>query len=284
KTGPVGEKAKVNSIVPEIPGLNILSEVKAGGSDDNAYIYGAPFQENRKVLGTVPANQSNYEVEGSMPDPAFYCAYAFSNALRRAGIEVKGKAQSTYTAAEKGKTIYSHRSPSLEKIVYHTNLRSNNHYAETLLKTIALKKNGYGTTSGGCDAVLNYWKSRGVETDGLFMNDGSGLSRSNGISTYQQALVLAKIYRDSTIYRSFNASLPVSGVSGSLANLCKGTFCEKNMRAKSGYITRARGYCGYVKTKKGEELCFSVLFNNYNCSPAEVKGKMEKLLGLLVDL
>lgn len=283
-TGAAGEKAKVSSIVPAIPGLEIISEVKAGGSDDNAYIYGAPFQNNRKVLGTVPANQSKYEVEGSVPDPAAYCAAAFAEALKKAGIEVKGKSQSTYTPAEKGRTIYTHRSPSLEKIVYYTNLRSNNHYAETLLKTLALKKTGYGTTSAGCDAVLSFWKSRGVDTDGLFMNDGSGLSRSNGISTTQQATVLAKIYRDSTIYKSFNASLPVSGVSGSLANLCKGTFCEKNMRAKSGYITRARGYCGYVKTKKGEELSFSVLFNNYNCSPTEVKGKMERLLELLVDL
>ncbi|MBK6836611.1 MAG: D-alanyl-D-alanine carboxypeptidase [Bacteroidetes bacterium] len=56
------------------------------------------------------------------------------------------------------------------------------------------------------------------------------------------------------------------------------------MRAKSGYITRARGYAGYVKTKKGTELSFSVLFNNYNCSPSEAKHKIEKLLEALVEL
>ena len=66
------------------------------------------------------------------------------------------------------------------------------------------------------------------------------------------------------MYSAFNASLPVAGKSGSMANLCKGTFAENNLRAKTGYINRARGYCGYVKTKSGKELAFSVLFNNFS--------------------
>ena len=69
-----------------------------------------------------------------------------------------------------------------------------------------------------------------------------------------------------------------------MTSLCKGTFAENNMRAKTGYINRARGYCGYVKTKSGKELAFSVLFNNYDCSPKEAKLKIEKLLIALVDL
>ncbi|MBI3518338.1 MAG: D-alanyl-D-alanine carboxypeptidase/D-alanyl-D-alanine-endopeptidase, partial [Bacteroidetes bacterium] len=51
-----------------------------------------------------------------------------------------------------------------------------------------------------------------------------------------------------------------------------------------GYINRARGYCGYVKTKSGKELAFSVLFNNYDCTAKEMKLKIEKLLVALVDL
>ena len=116
------------------------------------------------------------------------------------------------------------------------------------------------------------------------MADGSGLSRANSITTKIQATVLSKIYRDSLMYPAFNASLPVAGKNGSMTNLCKGTFAENNMRAKTGYINRARGYCGYVKTKSGKELAFSVLFNNYDCSPKEMKLKIEKLLVALVDL
>jgi D-alanyl-D-alanine carboxypeptidase len=40
----------------------------------------------------------------------------------------------------------------------------------------------------------------------------------------------------------------------------------------------ARGYTGYVKNRKGDLLCFSVLANNYECSPTEMKRKLERLL------
>jgi D-alanyl-D-alanine carboxypeptidase len=54
--------------------------------------------------------------------------------------------------------------------------------------------------------------------------------------------------------------------------------------AKSGYITRARGYAGYVKNKKGEMLCFSLLANNYECTPPEMKKKLEKLMIAIAEM
>jgi D-alanyl-D-alanine carboxypeptidase/D-alanyl-D-alanine-endopeptidase (penicillin-binding protein 4) len=50
------------------------------------------------------------------------------------------------------------------------------------------------------------------------------------------------------------------------------------MHAKSGYMTRVRSYAGYVTTKKGKLLSFALIVNNYDCSPAEMKDKMEKIL------
>ena len=79
-------------------------------------------------------------------------------------------------------------------------------------------------------------------------------------------------------FNSFFNSFPIAGKPGSLGGLCMGTFAENNLRAKSGYITRARGYAGYVKNRKGELLCFSLLANNYDCTPTEMKLKLEKLL------
>jgi D-alanyl-D-alanine carboxypeptidase len=39
-----------------------------------------------------------------------------------------------------------------------------------------------------------------------------------------------------------------------------------------------------VKTKSGKNLAFSILFNNYDCSPKEMKLKIEKFLVALVEL
>lgn len=285
KSGAAGEKTEIVSKKPEIPGMIFMNKVTAAGSDDNAFIYGAPGSNERIIKGTIPSNQSNYEVEGSIPDPAAYCIYALSAALKKYGIEHAGKTEVISERGKvSGKTIYIHKSPSLDKIVYYTNLKSNNHFAETLLKTIAAKKTGLGTTSAGTDFVVEFWKGRGVDVDGLFMSDGSGLSRSNAISPAVQAAILSKVFKDSLIYKSFNASLPVSGQSGGMINLGKGTFAEGNMRAKSGYITRARSYVGFVKNRAGEELCFSFIVNNYSCPPKEVKAKLEDILVLFSEL
>lgn len=286
KTGAkTGDSTKVVKQVPEVPGLIFTNKITTGGKDDNAYVYGAPGQKERLMTGTLPANKSAYEVEIAMPDPAGYCMYALDKALSKAGVSTTSQTEiAKEPMKQEMQILHSHKSPALSSIVYQTNLHSNNLFAETLLKTIALKKTGYGSIYSAIDIVLNYWKGRGVDVEGFFMSDGSGLSRSNGISTFQQATILSKIYRDNSVYKTFNSSLPVAGKSGSLASLCKGSFAENNMRAKSGYITRARGYAGYVKTKAGTELAFSVLFNNYNCSPSEAKLKIEKFLEALVEL
>lgn len=270
--------------------LKINANVKSTGTEDDAFVYGDPYSYSpRKISGTIPPNKRNYEVEAQAPLTHLFFASELSQALQKNNLQDTwshfNDTDNKEYLVSNDKLIYTHTSPKLEKIVYYTNIKSNNHYAESLLKTIGAAKSGkQGTTDNGINAVENYWKERGIDISGLHMADGSGLSRANTITTKIQASILSKIYRDSLMYPAFNASLPVAGKNGSMTNLCKGTFAEGNMRAKTGYINRARGYCGYVKTKSGKELAFSVLFNNYDCSPKEMKLKLEKLLVALVDL
>lgn len=279
----VGSKATVKKISPNYPskGYQIFDEVYAKGNEDEAYVFGDPFGFTKQIKGTIPANKSNYEVEAALPDPALLCAEMLHEALKKNGIAIDNVSESNYDQEKKfGKTetIHIHQSPTLDKIVQQTNIRSNNLYCETLLKTL-----GKGSFLLGIEQVKKYWQSRGVNTNALFMSDGSGLSRSNTISTAIQTQILGKIYRDSLLYAPFKNSLPVAGKNGSMANIGKGTFIENNLMAKTGYINRARGYCGYVKTKSGKDLAFSVVFNNYNCSAKEAKLKLEKFMVELAE-
>jgi D-alanyl-D-alanine carboxypeptidase/D-alanyl-D-alanine-endopeptidase (penicillin-binding protein 4) len=114
------------------------------------------------------------------------------------------------------------------------------------------------------------------------MNDGCGLARANVVTTKTEVQVLNVLSR-SKDFNFFYNSLPVAGKAGSLGGLCDGTFAENNMCAKSGYITRARAYSGFVKNHKGELLSFSVIANNYDCTPAEMKRKLEKILVAIAE-
>lgn len=286
-SGATGSKAEIVDLKPKYNSITLDHdiEVTAAGSEDDAYVYGDPFGLTKNIKGTIPPNKSKQEVRAALPDPALLCAEFLERSLSKAGVKVTDKCSgSCYDADQeclkKEKTLmYTNYSPNLEKIVYFTNLTSNNLFCETLLKTM-----GKGSNYQGIDRVKDYWKERGIDVSELYMVDGNGLSRANTLTTSLEANLLQKIYKDSLLFKPFYNSLPISGVSGSMRTVGQNSFLEKNMHAKTGYISRARGYCGYVKTKAGKDLCFSVLFNNYICSAKEAKQKIELLLVALAEL
>jgi D-alanyl-D-alanine carboxypeptidase/D-alanyl-D-alanine-endopeptidase (penicillin-binding protein 4) len=278
-SGSIGSKAEVKNFKPQYSTLqySVNSNVISKGTEDDAYVTGDPFSFVKDVNGKIPPNKTNYEVEAVLPDPALLCADRLTESLNKIGIKLnRQNFSSNYTKQDSVVSkmlIFTHYSPTLDKIVYHTNLKSNNLYAETILLAL-----GKGSIYFGIEAVKNFWQKRGLDVSEIYMTDGSGLGRANTVTTNFQANMLAKIYKDSLLYKSFNYSLPIAGLSGSMRNIGKGTKLENNMRAKTGYINRARGYCGYVNNKKGECLAFSILFNNYTCNAKEAKLKIEKFL------
>jgi serine-type D-Ala-D-Ala carboxypeptidase/endopeptidase (penicillin-binding protein 4) len=289
RSGAPGTNTSIEKTVPPIEGLQLANHVRSGGSGDNAFIFGSQYSNYRMAEGTIPANKNRYEVEGAVPDPPLLCAQSFKIALENIDVKITGTCttvralkESNQYAESVRKIIHTHYSPTLDKIVYWTNMKSLNLYAEHLLKYIAYYKSGYGTDTGGTDVVTAFWKSKGVDVSGLYMNDGCGLARANVITTRALTGILNVIAREKNFTFFYN-SLPVAGKSGSLGGLCEGTCAENNLRAKSGYITRARSYAGYVKSKKGEQLSFTVIANNYDCSAAEMKRKLEKLLVAIAE-
>ncbi|MBI3502933.1 MAG: D-alanyl-D-alanine carboxypeptidase/D-alanyl-D-alanine-endopeptidase [Bacteroidetes bacterium] len=309
-----GDSTFITKISPQVRNLRVKNFSVTRGYADLAYIYGAPYSMMRYVKGTIPKSKTDYKVEGSMPDPPLFCAQSLDSSLRKNGIIVAKKATAlrkiipsseefTFSddtlvgisnpdqpvsnpeqhAIKRG-VLFKQTSHTLDKIIYQTNIQSNNLFAETILKTIAWKKTKFGEDQTGIDIVTNYWKSKGVDLRGFYMADGCGLSRFNAVSTKQLSEILRVIATDSLLFDKFYNSLPVAGKSGSLGKLCKGTFAENNIHAKSGYMSRVRSYAGYVTTKKGNLLVFSIIVNNYDCSAQLMKEKLEKLMIAIAEV
>ncbi|CAN5303817.1 D-alanyl-D-alanine carboxypeptidase/D-alanyl-D-alanine-endopeptidase [soil metagenome] len=278
-----GNPCILSNVKPNLENVIYHSDVTSDGKKDEALVYGAPFGNIYYVHGSIPAGRKNYEVRAAHPDPAYQCAKDFFDNASKI-ISIAGQATTVRRMQIENKKINTIRktisviySPALSEIVEKTNINSDNTYAEQLLLTLGFLKGESGTTESGIAVVKKYWQSLGVNLDGLNMTDGCGLSRSNGITTLIQTNILQKISMQKW-FPDFYKSLPVAGRSGSMSNLCKGTSAENNMHAKTGYINRVRGYSGYVKTKSGKLLCFSLLANNYSCTPAEMKKRLEKIL------
>ena len=285
-----GDSVCINKTVPCLGGLCFNNSVKAGGTEDNATVYRAPFSNDVTIHGTLPVSTKPQSIEASIPDPSLLLAKHLQTAFAEQGIELKNLETFKITAHNRKQydkprtTLYTYKSPTLEKIVYFTNLHSNNLYAESIFRTIALKKGSWGTTFQGMSAVSTHLKSKGFDINGLFINDGSGLSRSNAVTPEHLAKILFMMAVDSVNKAAFYNSLPIAGVSGSLKSLGKGSALENNFHAKSGYITRARSYAGYMKAKSGKEICVSLIINNYNGTPTETKKKMEQIFLKVYEL
>ncbi len=284
---------KVKRVSPEIPNLELLNELTSAGakSGDNAYIFGAPYTNERYIRGTLPIGKKEFKIKGSIPEPALFTAWHLSKALQlqniqnEGGITTQRQLELQNQASNNKRTkIYSVKSPKLSDIVERANIKSVNLYCESLLKTMGSVKLKRGTTEAGLEVVKKYWSDRGIGTESLIIKDGSGLSPRNAVSTKQFASILRKIAKDKKTYKSFNASLSVAAESGSLQNMFKGTTAAGKLRAKSGYMEAVRSYTGYTETKSGKLVAFSIIANNYIGSAGDMRRKIEKVMAAIAEL
>ncbi|MEE4178070.1 MAG: D-alanyl-D-alanine carboxypeptidase/D-alanyl-D-alanine-endopeptidase [Bacteroides sp.] len=281
-----GLPAKVLFTEPPVPGMELINQVTTGkrGSGDQVYIFGAPYQMQRTLTGTVPLGSNNFPVKGSIPDPPLFVAASFSDFLTKINI-TQGKPAISHRElsteniriTEPFRLLSIWKSPPLFSLAGHTNLNSVNTYAENLLKTLGSIIKGEGSTEAGVEAIKEYWNGRGLDTRGMFLYDGSGLSPSNRITVRQLAMVLQET-AGSQSARFFIAGLPLAGRTGSIAGSFRGTPSENVLRAKSGYLANVRSYAGMTRTREGKTLAFAIIVNHYEGTPASMR---EKLTGLM---
>jgi D-alanyl-D-alanine carboxypeptidase/D-alanyl-D-alanine-endopeptidase (penicillin-binding protein 4) len=278
---PVAERpTKIVKIVPEIPDLELMNEVQSSYvNSDQAYVFGSPDENKRIVRGTIPRNKSDFVVKASMPNPSALLASEFRKKLAASNIAVLGSAkfEKVNTKDRQSLLLSALQSPSLREIIKVTNHESVNLFAEHLLKHMAFQQNGFGTTKDGCKFVIQFWKDKGLNLSGFFMSDGSGLSRFNAITASQMVEILNYMKTKSAYFSDFYESLAPVG-NGTLTVFKSYNFPNQSLRAKSGSMTRVRCYAGYLTTRSGKELSFSVMLNNFSCSQIEAINEVEALL------
>jgi len=285
-SGPnAGDSTTVECVIPYIPEMTIENRVKAAKiRNDQAYIFGAPYDSYKIVQGRIPMAKESFKVRGAIADPAYQVAWELNWMLRDSGLVITNDPSTIRRMKQAGPvsdaertTFHTHKSPSLSRIIYWTNLVSVNLYAEHLLRAVAKKKYKDGSNFSGTVGVQKYWKSKGVNISGLYVNDGSGLSRHNAISAEHMVGVL-KVMNTSKYAKSFKSSLPVAGKTGTLKSMCKGTSAQGNLKAKSGTMSRIKSYAGYVTTKSGRHLAFAMIVNNHTCTHSVLEKKLEKMM------
>ena len=149
--------APVNVVVsfPTSPWMkfNYVCKTSKAGTGDQLYMYASEYVPYAEVRGSFAIDRKAKTEEFANKFGAYTCAYYFCNYLKTKGIEVSqgpadvrlGRVRSNLESQEYGpyaakvdglKVIGSTYSPSLKRIARATNLKSDNFYAETLLRTL----------------------------------------------------------------------------------------------------------------------------------------------------
>ncbi|GAB3246047.1 hypothetical protein GCM10027347_00650 [Larkinella harenae] len=167
------------------------------------------------------------------------------------------------------KTLYSQPADSLYKRMLQV---SDNTLAEQLM---LLCSSGQDTlnSSVGIQTVLQ--KHLADLPDKPNWVDGSGLSRYNLFTPRSIIVLLQKIYKTVPQERLFNL-LAVGGSSGTIQRVYKTD--RPFVYAKSGSMTSVYNLSGYLITKKGKLLLFSMMNNNFSGSVADMRNRTAAFL------
>lgn len=224
------------------------------------------------VTGTIPRKRNRYQLDLSIERPDSLFARELTERLQQAGITV---GPSPITTAPGDETLLlDYPSDSLAYIVRSLNVRSDNLYAESLLRHIALTSTPRGSASKGIETIRRYWQPLGADSLELFLYDGSGLARNNKVSARYLAQVLAATARDPQVGKTFVQSLPLAGREGSVATFMRNSSLPGELRLKSGSMSDVHAYAGYYTTPAGNRYAIALMFNNYTCNRSQLKQKI----------
>ncbi len=233
-----------------------------------------PYRERGEnvieIYGTISYDSSDAfekSISITIDNPTLYFLTLFRNVLEKRKMQHKGALLDiddlNYEPGYHNmKLIAENLSIELREIIKPINEKSHNLASEIILKTIGAETLGFGSTAAGIEQVKKFISRLGVPPEKISIADGSGLSRLNLISPKYMTTFLSGIYRSS--YREdFINSLAAAGEKGTLKRRMRGSLAENKVYAKTGSMNNLSTLSGYVWTRDGEPLAFSIMALNY---------------------
>lgn len=213
---------------------------------------------NGCVQEVWPSSNHEYRLEGciepgskpmrmafSVRDPERAAARYVESFLQANNIRLDGQVLTGKPQGEFTKVLARHLSEPVPDLLQRVLDKSDNLYADSLLKTIGRSVNGEkGSFFSGTEAVLAMLKEEGVDLTRSRLVDGSGLSRYNMLSADDFTEVLQ------AGWKSWGENAPW------LAS-------RENERRwlKTGYMSGVNSMVGYAFPEKKSPLIFAVLLN-----------------------
>lgn len=183
----------------------------------------------------------------------------FQDMWQQMGGVMTGKALSG-RVPQNAKLFYAHQSVPLSQAIASMNQHSNNVMTRQLFLTLSPQKPA--TLKGGQQGALQALQKVGVQTQGIVLENGSGLSRIERVSVRQLMQLLKGLAQNP----DFVQSMAVSGESGTLKNRFKHQPLHGKIYGKTGTIKNVRAFAGYVQSASGRWFMIAIIGNGASAS------------------
>jgi D-alanyl-D-alanine carboxypeptidase/D-alanyl-D-alanine-endopeptidase (penicillin-binding protein 4) len=213
-------------------------------------------------LGSLMINDGVVTGNPIKPDnPALAAAQEFTNILISKGIVVSGAA-SVGVASADVPVVAEISSRPLPDVLAEMLTNSDNNTAELVLKEIGLSSLQQGTRLAGAQALIATLTELGIPTEGLVVNDGSGLDRGNRVMC---STIQALLLRDGG-FGQLGTGLAVAGRTGTLSDLFTEGAVTQRLRGKTGTLTGVKGLAGFVSYDAELASTFTLILNGSGVS------------------
>ncbi len=266
----------------------LIYEVKVVESGRNNIQLDRPLLTNTiTVSGTVVAGSRAFEETPTITNPTLFYVTVLRETLEAEGISVEGEAvdiddlpewpHATRELPEVARRV----SPPLREIIPAFMSRSQNMYGESLARVMGWNETGFGSFAAGRRVVQRELAEFGVESSRFRYSDGSGLTRYNHVSPRMIVAVNRGMY-ESDLQELWLDSQARPG-SGTLARMDNEILRNADLRAKTGTLTSVRSLSGFITTKSGERLLFSILNNGSLRGASAVDAVVHDVLETVVE-
>jgi D-alanyl-D-alanine carboxypeptidase/D-alanyl-D-alanine-endopeptidase (penicillin-binding protein 4) len=211
----------------------------------------------------------------SVSDPNEFNTAMAADTVENLGIHL-GKQQNSAPIELLG----DHVSKALPILIEHCLHRSDNLYAQQLLRTLALPPPNSKVSGNvglledaGVNRLSHWLSSIGIQPQEAILFDGCGLSRKNGISPHALNMVLR-----------YMAGPKVDGPYLSLLK-SSGTVTRKGQfMFKTGSMDTVRSIAGVLGTAGGQQLAVAIIINDHMQNVKGLGGTLSDLVGLLNEI
>jgi D-alanyl-D-alanine carboxypeptidase/D-alanyl-D-alanine-endopeptidase (penicillin-binding protein 4) len=189
--------------------------------------------------------------------PATFAAHEVELTMRGSRIRVTA-ATRTRRAPASAQLLASVSSPTFLQMTRLMDVPSDDFFAELFAKQLGVLYGAGGTIAAGARVIAQTIGSR-YDLHPLIL-DGSGLARRDRTSPLQIVELLRDVW-GSRVGAELSQSLPVTGVSGTVATIGARSPAQGRCQAKTGSLTGVTNLAGYCRTRSGQKLAFGIFID-----------------------